>query len=131
VKGLVINIAVSAIAFVILLSVLPNSMINFKGETPQLILLAVGVGVVNALIKPVIKMLTFPISMLTLGLSGLVVNAGLVLVIAWAAQNVAKIDLTIGGFPTSGITADTIVAAAVVAVAMGVITTIIGLAVHD
>jgi len=131
VKGLVINIAVSAIAFVILLYVLPTTMLSFEGETPQLIILAIGVGVVNALIKPVIKVLTFPISLLTLGLSGLVVNAALVLVIAWGAQNMAKIDLTVGGFPTSGVTADTILAAVVVAVAMSVVTTIIGLVVHD
>jgi putative membrane protein len=131
VKGLVVNIAVSAIAFVILLNVLPQTMVSFEGETPQLIILAIAVGVVNALIKPVIKVLTFPISLLTLGLSGLVVNAALVLVVAWAAQNMAKIDLTVGGFPTDGVTADTILAAVVVAVAMSVVTTIIGLIVHD
>jgi putative membrane protein len=131
VRGLVTAIAVSAIAFAILLSVLPDSMIDFKGDTTQLIILAVGVGIVNALIKPVIKALSFPISLLTLGLFGLVVNVVLVLGIAWAAQDLAKLDLTVGGFPTSGITADTILAAVVVAVAMSILTTIIGLVIHD
>jgi len=131
VKGLAINIAVSAIAFVILLYVLPSSMLSFEGDTTQLVILAIGVGVVNALIKPVIKVLTFPISLLTLGLFGLVVNAGLVLAIAWGAQNMGRIDLQVGGFPTSGVTADTILAAVVVAVAMGIVTTVIGLVVHD
>ncbi len=130
-KGLAINIAVSAVAFAVLLYLLPDSMLSFEGDTTQLVILAIGVGVVNALIKPVIKLLTFPISFLTLGLFGLVVNAGLVLAIAWGAQNMAKLDLNVGGFPTDGITADTIVAAVVVAVAMGVVTTIIGLLVHD
>jgi putative membrane protein len=131
VRGLVTAIAVSAIAFAVLLYVLPDSMIDFKGDTTQLIILAVGVGVVNALIKPVIKALSFPISLLTLGLFGLVVNVALVLGIAWAAQDLAKLDLTVGGFPTSGITADTILAAVVVAVAMSILTTIIGLVIHD
>jgi putative membrane protein len=131
VRGLVTAIAVSAIAFAILLYVLPDSMIDFTGDTTQLIILAVGVGVVNALIKPVIKALSFPISLLTLGLFGLVVNVVLVLGIAWAAQDLAKLDLTVGGFPTSGITADTILAAVVVAVAMSILTTIIGLVIHD
>jgi putative membrane protein len=131
VRGLVTAIAVSAIAFAILLYVLPDSMIDFKGDTTQLIILAVGVGIVNALIKPVIKALSFPISLLTLGLFGLVVNVVLVLGIAWAAQDLAKLDLTVGGFPTSGITADTILAAVVVAVAMSILTTIIGLVIHD
>jgi putative membrane protein len=131
VRGLVTAIAVSAIAFAILLYVLPDSMIDFTGDTTQLIILAVGVGIVNALIKPVVKALSFPITLLTLGLFGLVVNVVLVLGIAWAAQDLAKLDLTVGGFPTSGITADTILAAVVVAVAMSILTTIIGLVIHD
>ena len=55
----------------ILIKVLPASMIDFEGETPQLVLLAVVVGVVNAVIKPIVKILSFPISMMTLGLFGL------------------------------------------------------------
>jgi putative membrane protein len=131
VKGLVVNIAVAAVAFVILLYVLPNSMVQFKGDTPQVALIAIAVGVVNALIKPIVHALSFPISLLTLGLSGIVVNGALVLGVAWGAQNLANLDLTVGGFPTSGITADTIVAAVVVAVGMSVVTTIIGLVIHD
>ena len=103
-KGFIIAVAAGAIAFVLMLQVVPESMIAFSGETSQLILLALFVGAVNALIKPVINVLSIPISFLTLGLSGFVVNAALLLGIAYLAQTYAKLDLTIGGWPTSGMT---------------------------
>ncbi len=131
VKGLAVNVAVTAIAFVVLLYLLPDSMLKFTGDTPQLVLLALIVGLVNALIKPVVKALSFPISMLTLGLFGLVINAGLLLVVAWGVQNIAKLNLSVGGFPANGITADTILAAVVASVALSIISTIIGLVIHD
>lgn len=130
-KGIVIGIAATAIAFFILVKVLPASMVGFSGGVPELVGLAIVFGVVNAFIKPVVKILSFPISMMTLGLVGFVINAGLLLLTAYAADNVAKIKFTVGGFPASGITADTIVAAVVASIALSIISTIVGLVVHD
>ena len=112
-KGFILAVAAGAIAFVLMLQILPESMIAFAGETPQLILLALFVGVVNAVVKPIVNLLSIPISFLTLGLAGFVINAALLLGIAYLAQNFAKLDLTIGGWPTSGMTADTILGAVV------------------
>lgn len=130
-KGFILSVVAGAIAFVLILQILPESMIAFDGETPQLILLATIVGVVNAVIKPIVKLLSFPISMMTLGLSGFVINAALLMGVAYFAQSFAKLDLTIGGWPTSGITADTIIGAVVASVLLSLITTIVGLVVHD
>ena len=130
-KGFIIAVAAGAIAFILMLQVVPESMIAFSGETPQLILLALFVGAVNALVKPVINVLSIPISFLTLGLSGFVVNAVLLLGIAYVAQTYAKLDLTIGGWPTSGMTADTILGAVVASMVLALITTVVGLVVRD
>ena len=43
-KGFVIAVAAGAIAFILMLQVVPESMIAFSGETPQLILLACSWG---------------------------------------------------------------------------------------
>jgi uncharacterized membrane protein YvlD (DUF360 family) len=131
VKGFIVAVAAGAIAFVLMLQVVPESMIAFSGETPQLILLALFVGAVNALVKPVINVLSIPISFLTLGLSGFVVNAALLLGIAYLAQTYAKLDLTIGGWPTSGMTSDTILGAFVASMVLALITTVVGLVVRD
>jgi putative membrane protein len=131
VKGFILAVAAGAIAFVLLLQILPASMIQFEGDTPQLVLLAVGVGVVNAVVKPVVRILSFPISLMTMGLSGFVINAALLLGIAWVAQNFAKLDFTIGGWPASGFTADTAIGAVVAAAALSLITAVVGMVVRD
>jgi putative membrane protein len=131
VKGLVVNIIATAIAFAILVKILPSSMVSLGGGITDLLLLALIAGVVNALVKPVVKLLSFPISMMTLGLSGIVINGAMLLLIAWASKSVAHVSFTVGGFPTHGITADTLLAAIVGAVALSIISTIVGLVVHD
>ena len=130
-KGFILAILASAIAFVILINVLPSSMIQFQGENLQLALLALAVGVVNAVIKPIVKILSFPISLMTLGLAGIVINAALLLGVAFLAQNWAKLDFTIGGWPTGGFTADTVVGAVVASVLLGLISAVVGLVVKD
>jgi putative membrane protein len=131
VKGFILAILASAIAFVILINVLPASMIDVEAETLQLALLALAVGVVNAVIKPIVKILSFPVSLMTLGLAGIVINAGLLLGVAFLAEKWARIDFTIGGWPAGGFTADTIVGAVVASVLLGVLSAVVGLVVKD
>jgi putative membrane protein len=130
-KGFILGILASAIAFVILINVLPASMIDVEAAPLQLALLALAVGVVNAVIKPIVKILSFPISMMTLGLAGIVINAGLLLGVAFLAEKWARIDFTIGGWPAGGFTADTIVGAVVGSVLLGIISAVVGMVVKD
>ena len=130
-KALVISIAATAIAFAILVNILPASLVAFKGGALDLVILAIVAGVVNGFVKPAVKALSFPISMMTLGLFGVVVNAAMLLAVAWGAVKLAHISFTVGGFPTHGITSDTIVGAVVGAVVLGIISTLVGLVVHD
>ncbi|MCH7604558.1 phage holin family protein [Patescibacteria group bacterium] len=55
--------------------------VEFTGDT-QLLLIAGGVlGIINALLKPIINFLTLPLRIITLGLSSLVVNVLMVFAI--------------------------------------------------
>ena len=65
-----------------------------------LILVALVFGLVNWLVKPVVKLLTFPLFILTLGLITLVVNALMLLLTSWLAD---KLDLSfhVEGFWTA------------------------------
>ncbi len=131
-KGFILSILAGALAFLLLLQVLPASMIDMKGAFfPPQVFVALVVGAVNAVIKPIVKILSFPISLVTLGLSGFVINAALLMAIAYGVQNVAKLDFTIGGWPTTGITADTILGAVVASVLLSLISAVIGLVVRD
>jgi putative membrane protein len=50
-------------------------------------------GLVNAIVRPLLILLTLPITVLTLGLFLLVINAGTLALVAWAFDN-----FTIAGF---------------------------------
>ncbi|HEX5827148.1 MAG TPA: phage holin family protein [Candidatus Limnocylindrales bacterium] len=129
-KGLILRILAGAIAFVVLLQVMPSNLLAFEGDNLQLAILALGVGVVNAVIKPIVKALSFPISLLTLGLFGFVVNAALMLAVAWVAQSFAELNFTVGSFPPD-ITSDTLVGAVIASVLLSLISSVIGLVVRD
>lgn len=127
-KGFIIGTIATAVVFAIVAYVLPQ--IDFTGDWTQLALLALIAGLVNGLIKPVIKLLTFPISVITLGLFGLIVNAFLLLLIAWLAERV-DIDFTVGGFAASPISVDAIAAAIIGAIAISVTGTLVGMVIRD
>ncbi|MER6421563.1 phage holin family protein [Streptomyces sp. NPDC001137] len=65
-----------------------------------LIIVALIFGLVNFLVKPIVKVLTFPLFILTLGLITLVVNALMLLLTSWLAD---KLDLSfhVEGFWTA------------------------------
>jgi putative membrane protein len=52
-------------------------------STSKLIVAAVLLGVVNAFVRPLAFILTLPLTVLTLGLFLLVLNAGMVALVAW------------------------------------------------
>ncbi|MEU1801858.1 phage holin family protein [Streptomyces sp. NPDC019937] len=73
---------------------------NTGRKTITLILVALLFGVVNVVVKPVVKLLAFPLFILTLGLITLVINALMLLLTSWLA---GKFDLSfhVEGFGTA------------------------------
>ncbi len=94
-------------------------------EVGGVLVVAVVVGLANALIKPVLKMLSFPISLLTLGLSGLVVNGVVLIAVAWIAEKL-KVTFIVGHFPHT-LDVTTLAAAVVGAVVLSVVSMGIGM----
>ena len=64
------------------------------------IILVVGVvfGIVNAIIKPIVQILSIPLYILTLGLFSLVVNALMLMLTAWITEQTDWGIRIIGGF---------------------------------
>ncbi|AJC57203.1 phage holin family protein [Streptomyces sp. 769] len=65
-----------------------------------LVLVALIFGLVNFLVKPVVKVLSFPLFILTLGLITLVVNALMLLLTSWLAGK-ADLAFHVDGFWTA------------------------------
>lgn len=133
-RGFVVNTIITAIAFYVLTKLLPEAHlatgVTYKGELTGLLALAVIFGVVNGLIGPVVRIMAFPLNLMTMGLIGFVINAGLLLVTAFVADSTG-FDLTVGKFPPDLFTADTIVAAIIGSVVLSVVGTIVRLVVPD
>jgi putative membrane protein len=65
-----------------------------------LLVVALVFGLVNFLVKPVVKVLTFPLFILTLGLITLVVNALMLLLTSWLADKL-NLSFHVEGFWTA------------------------------
>ena len=128
-RGFIVGTIVTAIAFYILTRFLPQ-YVNYDGETIGLLVLAAIFGVVNGLIGPIVRTLALPLTFMTMGLIGFAINAGLLLLTAVIAQ-AFKFDLTIGDFPPTLLSIDTIVGAVVGAVVLSVVSTAVRLVVRD
>ncbi|MBC8449245.1 MAG: phage holin family protein [Chloroflexi bacterium] len=85
------------------------SGIGYEGW-PALLIVALIFGLVNALIRPILKLLTCPLQVLTLGLFTIVINALMLLLTSWLADqfNIA--------FWVSGFWPDAVLGALVVSV---------------
>ena len=60
--------------------------------------MAVVLGLVNAFVRPFLKLLTCPLILLTLGLFTLVINALTLLLSAWVANTVFQVGFYVDGF---------------------------------
>ena len=82
-QGLIVRWLVSAVALYLTARIVRG--IEVHGIAP-LLFAAITIGILNAIVRPVILLLTLPLSVLTLGLFVLVVNAGML----WLASEVVK-----------------------------------------
>jgi putative membrane protein len=79
-EGFLIRAVVVGIGLWLASKIVPGVDFNSTGT---LIAAALLLGIVNAFVRPVIVILTLPITLLTLGLFLLVINALMILLVAW------------------------------------------------
>ena len=129
---LLVKIIINAIAVVVAVLVVPqivfpaaDDLLKLQGNWWQVIVVAVILALINSYLKPILKMLSFPITLLTMGLFAFILNALLLLLVAFIADLV-KIDFTIGGFPPK-FTADTFVGALIGSIVISLVSIVLGM----
>ncbi|MGV9767649.1 MULTISPECIES: phage holin family protein [Micromonospora] len=98
--GFLIRLAITAVALWIATLIVPGVEVsgrNTGSDVLTLIVVALVFGVVNAVLKPLIKVFGCVFYLLTLGLFALVVNALLFLLTDWIA-GVLKLPFHVDGF---------------------------------
>jgi len=86
VRGFLLRMAIAAIGLWIASAIVPGMRIVGTGT---LIAAALLLGLVNATVRPVLLILTLPITVLTLGLFLFVVNAAMLGLVAWMLDGFA------------------------------------------
>jgi putative membrane protein len=124
---LIVKILVNALALFVAVKVLPSNLLSFNWGNDWWKLLAVALvfALVNSFIKPIVKALSMPIGLLTMGLVAFVINAAMLLLVALASSSL-KLGFKVGDFPPS-ITSDTIIGALLAALIISVVSTIANL----
>lgn len=77
--GILFRIIVHAVVILVLAAVLPGITVSGFGTA---LVVAVVLGIVNAVLKPLLVFLTLPVNILTLGLFSLVINALMILLVS-------------------------------------------------
>jgi putative membrane protein len=93
--GIVLKIVINAAALYVAVLLLDG--LEFDGTVPALLVIALVMGVVNAVVRPILKVLTFPAILLTLGLFLIVINA-IALALVIAISGALDLGLTTEGF---------------------------------
>lgn len=125
--GFLIRTAATAITFAVVAYLLPA--IDYGDSIPTLIVVAVIAGLINSFVKPLIGIFSLPLTMMTMGTFGLIVNAALLLAIAFLAD-LAGFKFTVGGFPGEfGIA--TITTALIGGILISIVGSIVSMVVRD
>ncbi len=96
--GLLIRVGLNAVALWLTAYFVPQIHLDKGDSVVGILAVAVIFGLVNTFVKPVVKLLSLPINLVTLGMFGLVVNGALLLLVAWLAGQ-AGMTFTVGDFP--------------------------------
>ena len=90
-----LRLLVNAAALWVATRIVPG--VSYSGGALPLLGVALVFGVVNAVISPVLKILTFPIIILTLGIFALIIN-GLMLMLTSAVSSALGLGFHVRGF---------------------------------
>ena len=125
---LIVRILINAAALFVAVKVLPSNLLTFNwgNDWWKLLLVALVFALVNSYIKPIVKALSMPIGLLTLGLVAFVINAAMLLLTAWLSGQL-KLGFKVGDFPPT-LNSDAIIGAVLASLIISVISTLASVA---
>ena len=101
----IIRVAIIAAALLITALLVPDIVVEWaddaEGIGVTLLILALVFGLINGFIRPIAKLVSIPLTLATLGLFAIVLNAALLLLVAFAVDLFFGPLIVIGGFPPS------------------------------
>jgi len=122
---LLVKVLINAVGVWAAIQVVPQIDFNFGNDWWKLLAVALILALVNSYLKPILKALSFPITLISLGLFSLVLNALLLLLVAFVSDQVS-LGFSIGGFPPD-FTADSFIGALLGSIIISIVSTLLGM----
>ncbi len=128
------RIIIGGVALIAAALIVPGIELEW-GDEPVRTVIVLGVlallfGVINAYIKPILRVISLPVNLLSMGLTSFVINAGLLLLLAWLVGRIWEPVLHLADFPpTLDIAA--ITAAVAGSIVISIVTTILSVLTPD
>ena len=129
---LLVRILINAVGVYVAVLLVPqiafpaaDNLLQFQGNWWHVVVVALILALINSYLKPILKVLSFPITLVSLGLFAFILNALLLLLVAFLADAV-DINFTIGGFPPN-FTADSFVGALLGSIVISIVSIVLGM----
>ena len=122
---LLVKVLINAVGVFAAIQLIPQIEFSFGNDWWKLLGVALILALVNAYVKPILKVLSFPVTLISLGLFSFVLNALLLLLVAFVSDQVG-LGFSIGGFPPN-FTADSFVGALLGSIVISIVSTLLGM----
>jgi putative membrane protein len=120
-----VRVLINAIGVFAATQVVPQVDFNYGNDWWKLLAVALILALVNSYIRPIVKLLSIPVSLITLGLVAFLINGAMLLLVALASDQLG-LGFRIGTFPPN-LNADAIVGAIFASVVISIISTALGI----
>lgn len=111
----ILGVLVTALAIWVAVAIVPG--LDFTGEWYAFLLVALILSIINAVVKPIVKLLSLPVVLFTLGLFLLVINALMLSLTVWLADP-SRLDL---GLTSDGFFWSTFLGALVISIVQSIV----------
>jgi putative membrane protein len=129
-----VRVAIIAAALLIGVLFVPDIEVEWPADAPgiglTLLALALLFALINASIRPLARIVSIPLNVVTLGVFSILLNAALLLLMAFLVDLAAGPLVVIGGYPPE-LGLEAISAAAMGAVVIGVVSTVLTILIPD
>lgn len=116
----VVRVLINAVALIVAVEFVPK--IKAPTEIWQLLVVAAIFGVINAYLKPIVKLLSLPLNLFAFGLVGFVINTAMLLLLALVSSQF-KLGFSIAGWPQGAFSVDVIVYAFIASLVISIVST--------
>ena len=127
---LLVRVVINAVALIVAAALVPNLNLTLGNDLEGWLkvgAVALLLGLINAYLKPIVQALALPITLLTMGLVGIAINAGMLLVLS-VLSDLLNLPFDVNGFPDQAFDGNTLLAAILGAIIVGLVAAVVGLA---